>query len=259
MPFRVGQARPRNVALTDVEVGGAEVPQPVHFRRLVVARVRQQVEVGAVGHGLRAGCAEGFEVRSAASGGAQRRLVVGHFVQGPVRRLAPEPGHGARVRAVDHYRGDGPGVAVDLTGFEHAELVALGVGEDRPRDVALSHVDGGGTESAEACDQLRPVGHGGGGEVDVQPVLRRRLGLRDGDDVDPEDDRVGPDEAAGRSDVVGDAGSVGAPAERLGPEVAERPGVDSLDVRLYGSQGHVGDSMLRPYSAVLCRFVTVAS
>ena len=51
----VGEARPRHVALAKVDVGGAESPQPVHLRRLIITGVRPEVEMDAVLHGLQVG------------------------------------------------------------------------------------------------------------------------------------------------------------------------------------------------------------
>src|ERR1039458_3937477 len=51
--LRVGQDRPRDVALAEVDVGGAESPQPGHLRLLIVTGVGPEVEMDAVLHGLR--------------------------------------------------------------------------------------------------------------------------------------------------------------------------------------------------------------
>lgn len=83
---------------------------------------------------------------------------------------------------------------------EDTELVALRVGEDRPRHVALAHVDRCRTESLQGRDQLRLTGRRGGGEIEVHTLLRRCPGFRAGNDIDADGDRVGPDEAAGGSD-----------------------------------------------------------
>ncbi len=104
----------------------------------------------------------------------------GQFEQGPVRHPGPEACHRLRVHAVDDRRGDRTGVAVDLPGFQDAELVALRVREDGPRDVALAHVGRRRAEGAQAGDQLRLVGRGGGGEVEVEAVLGRCLGVGTG-------------------------------------------------------------------------------
>ena len=53
-------------------------------------------------------------------------------------------------------------------GGEDAELVALRVGQNRPWDVALAHIGGRRTEILQARDQLRLMGRGGGGEIEVQ-------------------------------------------------------------------------------------------
>ncbi len=57
--LRVGQARPRDVAVAEVDAGGAECPQPGHLRRLIVTGVGPEVEMDAVLHGLRIRRAEG--------------------------------------------------------------------------------------------------------------------------------------------------------------------------------------------------------
>ena len=41
----VGQDRPRDVALAEVDVGGAECSQPGHLRRLIVTGVGPEVEL----------------------------------------------------------------------------------------------------------------------------------------------------------------------------------------------------------------------
>src|SRR3984957_3563763 len=130
--LRVGQARPRDVALAEVDVGGAECSQPGHLRRLIVTGVGPQVEMDAVLHGLPAGRAEELEIRPDTRGGAQHRVIAGHLVQGPVDRLVPEPGHGPRVRAVDRHRSHWPGVPAARPGRQPAELVALRVSQNGP-------------------------------------------------------------------------------------------------------------------------------
>src|SRR5690349_4957078 len=175
----------------------------------------------AVLHGLHAGRAEEFEIRPDTLGGAQYRMIAGYLVQSPVHRLVPEPGHGPRIRAFDDYYGDRPGVQVDRPRLQHAELVAFRVGEDRPRDVALAHVDRRRAEVFETRDQVRLMGRGGGGEVDVHTVLHR-FGFRDTKDVDAQGDGVGVVKAlgldAGRTGFLGND----LPAKRLRPEPAER-------------------------------------
>src|SRR6202044_1032215 len=94
--LRVDEARPRHVTLAEVDVGGAQGAQPGYLRRLIVTGVRPQVEMDAVLHGLRVGRADELQVRADARGRAQCGEVAGHRVQGPVRRLVPEPGHRSR-------------------------------------------------------------------------------------------------------------------------------------------------------------------
>ncbi len=72
---------------------------------------------------------------------------------------------------------------------EDAELVALRVGEDHPRHVALADVGGRRTEILKARDQLRLMGRRGGGELEVHAVLHR-FGFRDGNGIDADGDGV---------------------------------------------------------------------
>ncbi|OLT29438.1 hypothetical protein BJF79_40870 [Actinomadura sp. CNU-125] len=161
-------------------------------------------------------------------------------MEGPVQRPVPEARHGTGIGAVDHHGGDRAGVPVDLPGFQHAEHVALRVGQDRPGDVALAHVGGRRAEILQARDQLSVVGLRGGGEIEVHAVLHR-FGVLDGDQVDVEARGVGPVEARGFE--VGDAGSLAGrpPAERLRPEAAEGRVVPGLEVHLNESQRHAAD------------------
>jgi hypothetical protein len=100
--------------------------------------------------------------------------------------------------------------------------VALRVGEDRPRHVALAQMGGRRTESLEARDQLRLLGRRGGGEIEVHTVLRGCLGFRDGNDVDADGDRVRPNEAAGGPGLGGHAGF---PLKTLQPSASTRDGL----------------------------------
>ena len=156
--LRVGEAHPRHVALADVGVSGAEGPQPGHLCRLIVTGVRHQVEMDTVPHGLHAGRAKELQIRPDALGRTQPRMIVVHLVQGPVRSLAPEPGHGPRIRAVDHHRGDRPGVPVDRPRLQHTEHIALRVGQDGPWHIALAHIC---VASHRAPTGARPAPPGG--------------------------------------------------------------------------------------------------
>ena len=124
---------------------------------------------------------------------------------------------------------------------QHAELVALRVGHDRPWDVALAYVGECRAEILQARDQLRLMGRRGRGEVDMHAVLHR-LGFRGGDEVDADGDGVGIDEALGFE--VGHAGSLAGdfPAEHLRPETAQRGVVKSLHVDLHKPRCHVDDA-----------------
>jgi hypothetical protein len=53
----------------------------------------------------------------------------------------------------------GPVSRVDLARLQHAEHVALRVGQHRPRDVALAYVGGRRTEILKARDQLCLMSH----------------------------------------------------------------------------------------------------
>jgi hypothetical protein len=86
----------------------------------------------AVLHRLHVRRADELEIRPDTLGGAQHRVIAGHLVQGPVHRLAPEPGHNPRIRAVNRHRSHWPGVPAARPGRQHAELVALRVGQDGP-------------------------------------------------------------------------------------------------------------------------------
>ncbi|CAG7630193.1 hypothetical protein SBRY_20639 [Actinacidiphila bryophytorum] len=241
--LRVDQARPRHVALSDVEVGGTEGLEARDLRLLVVTGVGQQVEVDAVRHRLPARLAQELQVRADARRRAQRRMGVGHFVHGPVRRPAPEPGHGPGVRAVDDHRGDRPGVPVDLPRLQHAELVPLRVREYRPGHIALPDVGGRRAEIPQPRDQLPLVLPGGAGQIQVCAVLHRRLGLGHADHVDPDADRGRPPEPVPRPRIARPAGlpADDPPPERRGPEPPDRGVVDRLDVHLHGSQRHTPD------------------
>ena len=122
-------------------------------------------------HGLDVGRADELKIRPDTLGGAERRQFVGHPVQAPVHRLGPEPRHGPRIRAVADHCGDRPGVPVDRAGLQHAELVALRVGKNGPRDVTLAHVGGRRAETLHTRDQVRLMGCRRRGEVDVHAVL----------------------------------------------------------------------------------------
>src|SRR5829696_5789122 len=158
-------------------------------------------------------------------------------VQGPVRRLAPEPGHGPRIGAVEDHRGDRAGVPVELPRLQHSEQVALRVGQDRPRHVALAYVGGRRTELLQARDQLRLMGRGRGGEIEVHAVLHR-LGVRDADDIDADGGGVRPDEAHGFD--VGHPWPLAGhpPAERIRPEPAERRVIAGLHIHLNKAHRH---------------------
>src|SRR5689334_21737403 len=110
--LRVGEDRPRDIVRAEVDGGGAERPQSGRLGLQVVTRVRAEVEMDPVPHGLHIGRAEELQVWADALGGAQYRVVVGYLVHGPVHGPAPEAGHGGRIRAVDHDRRDRSGVSV---------------------------------------------------------------------------------------------------------------------------------------------------
>lgn len=120
----------------------------------------------------------------------------------------------------------GPGLVRPEPGSawgEDAELVAFGVGEDGPGDVALADVDGGGSQGAEAIDLAGLVVVGKWGDVDVDAEFGR-LGLVDAVEVE-----VG---AAGCGVAEPDAVVVVAedePAGRCGPEGGDGFGVGAVE------------------------------
>ena len=79
--------------------------------------------------------------RDDALGGTQHRMVVGDLVRLPVHRLLPGAGHGQRIGAVGHDRGDRSRVALGLRGSAAHISLPWG-GQHRPRGVALADVDG---------------------------------------------------------------------------------------------------------------------
>ncbi len=113
------------------------------------------------------------------------RVLAGH--DRPAGRRGPEVGGRARVRGVEDDGGDRPGPGVLVPGFEHAQLVALGVGEHDPRHVLLADVHGHGPGLQQARHDLGLVVLGRRRQVEVDPVLAH-LGVvhrdeREGDPV----------------------------------------------------------------------------
>ncbi|MCY1225478.1 hypothetical protein D9M72_376750 [compost metagenome] len=198
----------------------------------------------AAADGLQNGSPKELEIRPHTLGRTQPGMIVGHLVRRPVHRLAPEPGHGPRVRTVDHHRGNRPGVPVDRPWLQHPEQIALRVGQCRPWHVALAHVGGRRPKLLQPRDQLRLVGRGGGGEIEVRPVANR-LGVGDGDHIHADGDGVRPDEAHGFN--VGHSGPFAGntPAERLRPKPAERCVIPGLEIHLNELQCHTA----RPYNS----------
>jgi hypothetical protein len=115
------------------------------------------------------------------------------------------------------------------SGAEHAELVALGIGQHDPRLLALPDVDVTGSQADEAIDLVTLVLRA---EIEVQAVL---CPLRLGDRLEEQaGDGVGrrPDlELVGL--VVHDD-----PAEGLSPPTAERDGVERIDDCLLPLEAH---------------------
>jgi hypothetical protein len=142
------------------------------------------------------------------------------------------------------------GPVSDRLRLQHVELVALRVGEDRPRDVALAHVGGRCAEFLKARDEVRLMGGGGRGEIDVYAVLHR-FGLRVGNDIDADGGGVGVDEALGLE--VGHAGCLAGntPVERLRPEPAERRVIPSLHMNLNKSRRHAADPRPMTFGSAL--------
>ncbi len=65
----------------------------------------------------------------------------------------------------------GRGGLAALSGGQHTELVAVGIGHDHPADVALADVDASRSEGDETVDLRLLVTVGRRSEVEVQPVL----------------------------------------------------------------------------------------
>ena len=78
-------------------------------------------------------------------------------------------------------------------------------------------------EIRQARNQLRLMGRGGGGQIEVHAVVHR-FGIRDGDDIDADGDGVRPHEARGLHRGHPGSGAGRTPAERPSPEPAERRG-----------------------------------
>jgi len=60
---------------------------------------------------------------------------------------------------------------VGLPGWQHTELIAIGVGHHHPPDLALADVDASRPEGDETVDLRLLITVDGWSEVEVQPVL----------------------------------------------------------------------------------------
>ena len=146
--------------------------------RLVAVRRRMHVEVGAALHGLRLRDTDDVEVGRPVAGPVQRDAVVAAVAHRPspvaaVQNSARRPGSFAS-RTID---GQPRRALVPVARVEHAELVALGVGEHHPGGVVLADVGVGRARGAQPRHRrgLR-VGRRRR-EVEVDAVLDRRLGV----------------------------------------------------------------------------------
>src|SRR5260221_124153 len=102
---------------------------------------------------------------------------------------------------------------VALSRGQHTELMAVGIGHDRPADLALADVDASCPEGDETVDLRLLITADGWSEIEMQPVLP---GLRHQRRTAPGDLRA----AARRADrgllvLIPDQ----RPAQRLAPEV----------------------------------------
>jgi hypothetical protein len=124
-----------------------------------------------------------------------------------------------------------PVVRLRASRAQHAELVALGIGQHDPAHVALTDVDPGGPELEDALDLLIliPVPRA---EVQVKPVLDG-LGLGDGEEVDAGRRPIGRLERDDLAIFLGDL-----VAQDRGPELREPPGVRAVDRNLSELAGH---------------------
>ena len=72
---------------------------------------------------------------------------------------------------VEHDGGHCAGVGVDRAGFEHAEGVALGIGQHDPVHAPLADVEEGGTPGPEPGHGGLLVGQARAGQVEVDAAL----------------------------------------------------------------------------------------
>jgi hypothetical protein len=62
---------------------------------------------------------------------------------------------------------------VELSGRQHAELVAVGIGQDHPADRTLADVDASRPEGEQTIDLRSLITVDSWDEVEMQPVLAR--------------------------------------------------------------------------------------
>lgn len=240
----VRQARPRNVAPADVEVGGAERAQPGHLRVLVAAGAGQQVgrrRPGALGtSGVRRNVKHGPV--SAAERSTACSSVTSCTVQSSARPRNRAMARGSAQSATTAAIGP---VSRCFSGRSTRNSLPTGSARTVHGAGALPRAAGCRAERPQPCEQLLVVGSGACGEVEVHTVLSGRPVLGDRDDVEADVLRMRPDQSAGGPDVGGHAGVVGLSAERLRPGPAERRAVESLDDHMSGAQRHAGDAARR--------------
>jgi hypothetical protein len=193
--------------------GGPEGHEPVDLRP-VVAVDRGEVDVQAVLPRLGEQRRTPRDLRAAARR-ADRGLLVLVPHQRPAQRRGPEVSDPRR--AVAGQRPDEPAVRQErVARLDHAELVALGVGEHHVALLrALTDVDVPGAEREGPRDRALLVVERGAREVEVHPVLLR-LRLPGRDEPHGEPGVLGGQEPGAAVPVVGHL-----PAQETGPEPRE--------------------------------------
>ena len=209
-------------------------PQPSHLRRLIVPRVRRQVEMEPVPPGPHAGPANQLQIRpdtppTAAAHG--RRSPRAGSSPSPRPRTGPWPAD-RRSRRPPRRSGRCPGRSPRPSTQNRLPSGSA-------RTVTAPHpgpIGGRGTELGHARDQLRLMGHRRGGEIEVHAVLHRLV--RDADDIDADGGGVRPGEAhgfdVGHPDPRWKSPSRARPP-RTGPSAAATA---SLHIHLHKSQRH---------------------
>src|SRR6266513_2488084 len=139
-----------------------------------------------------------------------------------------------------------PGDLVALSGGQHTELMAIGIGHDHPADLALADVDASRPEGDETIDLPVLITADGWSEVEMQPVLP---GLRPHRLTAPGDLRTAARRANRGLEVpIPDQ----RPAQRFAPEV---PDLLRTVARKRSDETAVGEEVVvRPDDAELVAF-----